>query len=133
MSASPAAPSRHRPRCSGRYDVYDQLTISAEREEGNNSLWRYEDKPAEMDADGNHLVCWATTDNGENVYCLIQPGDTPDSHPILINDESGEDWERYGMTVTQFLSAVLSGEARSRILWDEFPLGRHQFRPARQM
>ncbi|UDL97015.1 SMI1/KNR4 family protein [Streptomyces longhuiensis] len=114
-------------------DVYDQLKISAEREEANDALWQYEDKPAEMDADGNRLLCWATTDNGEYLYWLVQPGDTPDSRPILINDESGEVWERYDMTVPQFLTAVLSGEARSQIFWDEFPLEQHQFRPAREV
>ncbi|MYQ48892.1 hypothetical protein GTW40_28330 [Streptomyces sp. SID4985] len=35
------------PRCAN--DVYDQLKISAEREEANDALWRYEDKPTEMD------------------------------------------------------------------------------------
>ncbi|MFG2661720.1 hypothetical protein [Streptomyces sp. NPDC048425] len=86
-----------------------------------------------MDAGGTRLVCWATTDNGEYLYWLVQPGDTPGSRPILINDESGEDWERYDMTVTQFFTAVLSGEARSQILRDKFPLEQHQFRPAREM
>lgn len=51
----------------------------------------------------------------------------------MINDESGEDWERYGMTVTRFLTAVLSGEIRSEILWDKFPLPQHGFRPVRDI
>ncbi|MEV0598442.1 SMI1/KNR4 family protein [Streptomyces sp. NPDC050315] len=113
--------------------VYDLIKISAEREEANESLWEFEDKPAEMEPEGNRLVCWATTDNGEYLYWLVQPSDDPDSRPILINSESGEDWERYDMTVTRFLTAVLGGDVRSEILWDRFPLPTHEFRPARDM
>ncbi|MFJ8542334.1 SMI1/KNR4 family protein [Streptomyces sp. NPDC093586] len=114
-------------------DVYDLLKISAEREEANDDLWEYEDKPAGMEPQGSRLICWATTDNGEYLYWLVRPGDAPASRPILINSESGEEWERYGMTVTRFLAAVLSGEIQSGILWDRFPLLSHKFRPARQM
>jgi hypothetical protein len=114
-------------------DVYDLLKISAEREEANDALWEYEDKPVEMETEGNRLVCWATTDNGEYLYWLIQPGDTPASRPILINSESGEEWERYDMTVTQFLTGVLNGELHTDIFFDRFPLPSHEFRPARQM
>ncbi|WP_433453904.1 SMI1/KNR4 family protein [Streptomyces sp. CA-142005] len=114
-------------------DVYDQLKISAERDEANESLWQYEDKPAELEDDSTRLICWATTDNGEYLYWLVQPGDDPDSRTIMMNDESGEDWERYDMTVTRFLTAVLSGEIHSEILWDKFPLPQHEFRPARDI
>lgn len=114
-------------------DVYDLLKISAEREEANASLWQFEDKPEEMETAGNRLVCWATTDNGEYLYWLVQPDDDPDSRTILINSASGEDWERYDMTVTRFLAAVLGGEVRSEILWDKFPLPHHEFRPASEM
>lgn len=113
--------------------VYDLLKISAEREEANDALWRYEDKPEEMESAGNRLVCWATTDNGEYLYWLVQADDDPDSRSVLINSASGEDWERYDMTVTRFLVAVLTGEVRSEILWDQFPLRHHEFRPAREM
>ncbi|WP_338686568.1 SMI1/KNR4 family protein [Streptomyces acidiscabies] len=112
-------------------DVYDQLKISAEREEANASLWQYDDKPAEMETDGNRLVCWATTDNGEYLYWLVQPGDDPDSRPILINGDS--DWERYDMTVTRFLAAALDGDITSEVLWSQFPQPQHEFRPAREM
>jgi hypothetical protein len=114
-------------------DVYDLVKISAEREEANDSMWQFEDRPAEMESGGNRLICWATTDNGEYLYWLVQPADNPDSRPTLVNSESGEDWERYDMTVTQFLTAVLTGEIRSEILWDRFPLPAHEFRPAREM
>jgi hypothetical protein len=114
-------------------DVYDLLKISAEREEANDALWEYEDKPVEMETEGSRLVCWATTDNGEYLYWLIQPGDTPASRPILINSEFGEEWERYDITVTQFLTGVLNGELHTDIFFDRFPLSSHEFRPARQM
>ncbi|MGW0189362.1 SMI1/KNR4 family protein [Streptomyces sp. NPDC003362] len=114
-------------------DVYDLLKISAEREEANHALWEFEDKPAEMEPEESRLVCWATTDNGEHLYWLIQPGDTPASRPILINSESGEEWESYDMTVTRFLTAVLNAEVQTDIFWDRFPLSSHDFRPARQM
>ncbi|GAB1333096.1 SMI1/KNR4 family protein [Streptomyces sennicomposti] len=114
-------------------DVYDLLKITAEREEANASLWQYEDKPEEMETAGNRLVCWATTDNGEYLYWLVRADDDPDSRTIMINSASGEDWERYDMTVTRFLAAVLTGDIRSEILWDRFPLPHHQFRPARDI
>ncbi|MCX5441310.1 SMI1/KNR4 family protein [Streptomyces sp. NBC_00063] len=116
-----------------RNDVYDLIKISAEREEANDSLWQFEDKPAELEAEGSRLICWATTDNGEYLYWLMQPGDDPDTRPILINDESGEDWERYDMTVTRFLVGELSGEIRSQILWNQFPQPDHEFRTAHEM
>ncbi|GAA2339556.1 SMI1/KNR4 family protein [Streptomyces kunmingensis] len=114
-------------------DVYDLVKISAEREEANESLWQFEDKPAELAAEGSRLVCWATTDNGEYLYWLVQSGDDADTRPILINEASGEDWERYDMTVTRFLAGVLSGEFRSQLLWDKFPLPEHEFRTAQAM
>ncbi|MFF7146394.1 SMI1/KNR4 family protein [Streptomyces nodosus] len=114
-------------------DVYDLLKISAEREEANASLWQFEDKPEELQTAGNRLVCWATTDNGEYLYWLVQPDDDPDSRTVLINSASGEDWERYEMTVTRFLAAVLDGEVHSEILWDKFPLPQHEFSPAGEM
>ncbi|MFJ3641230.1 SMI1/KNR4 family protein [Streptomyces sp. NPDC090108] len=114
-------------------DVYDLLKISAEREEANDSLWEYGDRPEEMETPGNRLICWATTDNGEYLYWLVRPGDDPDTRPILINSASTEDWERYDMTVTRFLTAVLTGEVRSEVLWDRFPLPEHEFRPTRNL
>jgi hypothetical protein len=114
-------------------DVYDQLKINAEREEANDALWQFTEKPSELQAEGSRLVCWATTDNGEYLYWLVRPGDDPDARPLLINDESGEEWEWYDTTVTRFLSAVLCGEIRSQILWENFPLPAHEFRPARTM
>ncbi|MFE8949571.1 hypothetical protein [Streptomyces sp. NPDC007856] len=126
----PTAPEQT-PGCPN--DVYDQLETSAERDEGNEWLWRYEDKPAELEDDSARLICWATTDNGEYLYWLVPPGDDPDSRTIMINDESGEDWERYYMTVTRFLTAVLSGEIHSEILWHKCPLPQPEFRPARDI
>ncbi|MFH8612030.1 SMI1/KNR4 family protein [Streptomyces sp. NPDC018029] len=114
-------------------DVYDLLKVSAEREEANASLWQFEDRPSEMEADGNRLVCWGTTDNGEYLYWLVEPGDDPDSRAVMVNSASGEEWERYDMTVTRFLVAVLGGEVRSHILWDEFPRATHEFRAATEM
>ncbi|WP_330455501.1 SMI1/KNR4 family protein [Streptomyces sp. NBC_00820] len=114
-------------------DVHDLLKITAERDEANDSLWQYEDKPEEMETPGSRLLCWATTDNGEYLYWLVRPDDNPDTRPILINSASVEDWERYDTTVTRFLTAVLTGEVHSEILWDQFPLPRHTFRSAHDM
>ncbi|MFE4255290.1 SMI1/KNR4 family protein [Streptomyces sp. NPDC056910] len=55
-----------------RNDVYDLIKISAEREEANDSLWQYEDKPVGLEAEDSRLICWATTDNGEYLYWLVQ-------------------------------------------------------------
>lgn len=48
----------------------------------------------------------------------------------MINDEGGEEWERYAMSVTQFLAEVLAGELRSEVLWSRFPEEVHSFRTA---
>jgi hypothetical protein len=37
------------------------------------------------------------------------------------------------MKVTSFLTAVLSADIRSEILWDRLPLSVHEFRAARGM
>ncbi|MGW6402651.1 SMI1/KNR4 family protein [Streptomyces sp. NPDC055134] len=113
--------------------VYDLLKITAERAEANESLWQFEPRPTELEAEDSRLVCWATTDNGEYVYWVVQPGDVPDERPLMINDESGEEWERYDMTATRFLAAVLHGEVRSSVLGDNFPLAVHEFRTAHDM
>lgn len=119
------------PRCPNW--VFDMLRVTSEREEANDSLWEFTDKPEELEAEDNRLVCWATTDNGEYLYWLVRPGDNPDNRTIMINDETGDDWERYDMTVTQFLTAALAGEIQSEILWDDFPRPEHTFRPARDI
>lgn len=116
------------PGCSN--DVYDLIKLTSERAEANRSLWEFEDAPIEMQDERNRLVCWATTDNGEYLYWLVQPGDEPEKRRLLINDASGETWERYDMTVTQFLTAVLTGEIHSDVLWDQFPQEEHSFRSA---
>ncbi|MBO1332619.1 SMI1/KNR4 family protein [Streptomyces sp. VRA16 Mangrove soil] len=114
--------------------VFDLLKHTAEREEANEtSLWLFEPKPAELDTEDSRLICWATTDNGEYLYWVVKPGDNPDKRPLLINDESGERWERYDLTVTGLLAVLLGGEARSEILWENFPLPAHQFRTAREL
>ncbi|MGW6356849.1 SMI1/KNR4 family protein [Streptomyces sp. NPDC055092] len=119
------------PACSNR--VYDLIKIAAEREDANEGLWEYGDRPPEMEIEGNRLVSWGATDNGEYLFWLVAPGDDPGSRPILINGVSDEDWERYDLTVTGFLAAVLSGEIRSELLWSNFPLPVHEFRTAHEM
>ena len=111
--------------------VYDLLDLTAQREEANAALWEFGDRPPEMEDGDNRLVCWGTTDNGEYLFWLVRPGDTADQRTIMINSASGEDWERYELTVTQFLLDILSGETRSDVLWSRFPQDDHEFRPAR--
>ncbi len=110
--------------------VYDLLRHAEERDEAYEELWKYEDKPAEMEEPGNRLIPWATTDNGEYLFWLVRPGRNPDEWTLMINEEGGEEWERHAMTATQFLFRVLSGELRSEVLWSRFPEEVHSFRPA---
>lgn len=112
-------------------DNYDLLAKDSQRREAYEELWKYEEKPREMEEEGNRLIPWATTDNGEYLFWLARPGQNPDAWITLINGEGGADWERYDMTCTRFLASVLSGEIRSEVLWDLFPLAVHRFRPAR--
>ncbi|WP_406110113.1 hypothetical protein OG698_45405 [Streptomyces sp. NBC_01003] len=78
-------------------------------------------------------MSWGATDNGEYLFWPVAPGDDPDSRPILINGASDEDWERYDLTVTGFLTAVLCEEISSEVLWSNFPLPVHEFRTAHEM
>ncbi|QGZ52059.1 hypothetical protein GPZ77_30120 [Streptomyces sp. QHH-9511] len=86
--------------------------------------------PHDYISPGNRLIPWATTDNGEYLFWLVRPGQDPDEWTIMINEEGGEEWERYAMTVTRFLPQVLAGEVRSEVLWSRFPEEVHSFRPA---
>ncbi|MEU0741863.1 SMI1/KNR4 family protein [Streptomyces sp. NPDC006134] len=111
-------------------DVYDLIKLTNERTEANRSLWEFEDAPIEMQDEGNRLICWATTDNGEYLYWLVQPDDDPEKRCLMLNDASGETWERFDMTVTQFLAAVLTGDIHSEVLWNRFPQEEHSFSSA---
>ncbi|MFE2479120.1 SMI1/KNR4 family protein [Streptomyces sp. NPDC059389] len=109
-------------------DNYDLLEWARNQAEDLEGLWEFEKKPAELEVDGNHVIPWATTDNGECLYWLARPGLDPGQWTVMVNEARGGRWEHFAVTCTQFLASSLNGELRSEILSSLFPRATHEFR-----
>lgn len=107
---------------------YDLLTWATYQAEDLEDLWRFEKKPAELEAEGARVLPWATTDNGECLYWLVLPGREPNQWTVMVNEARGDRWEHHSVSCTQFLASSLSGELRSGILSSSFPRAAHAFR-----
>ncbi|MFB7370803.1 SMI1/KNR4 family protein [Streptomyces sp. NPDC056222] len=107
---------------------YDLAEWADHQDDALEGLWEFEEKPAELEAEGSRVVPWATTDNGECLYWLVLPGLEPDRWTVMVNEARGDRWEHFSVSCTQFLASSLDGELRSSILWSSFPLTTHQFR-----
>jgi len=101
----------------------------AERGEALDYLWiRGEERPEGLEeGSGAHLVCWATTENGECLFWLVTPGVGPDEWVVMVNEARGPWWERFEMGCLEFLVGVLNGDIESEILSSRFPTDPHQF------
>ncbi|MGW1774857.1 SMI1/KNR4 family protein [Streptomyces sp. NPDC002104] len=107
---------------------YDLVEWARDQAEDLEGLWEFERKPAELAAEGARVVPWATTDNGECLYWLVQPGLEPDQWTVMVNEARGGRWEHFGVPCTRFLAASLDGELQSSILSSSYPLATHEFR-----
>jgi hypothetical protein len=108
---------------------YDIVKHDQERAEAYESLWKYEQKPVEIE-DGKHrLIPWATTDNGEYLFWLVRFGEEMNPHhwSIMINAAKEDDWEYYSMGCVAFFVQALEGKVVSDILSYAFPLHEHKF------
>lgn len=115
------------PRCPNRH--YDLLRSVAERDEAFEMLWEDgEPKPAQLESPGSRVIPWASTDNGEFLYWLVQPGSRPDEWTVMVNEARGEWWEHFDVGCAELLARLLTGEIRSEILSSSFPLQVHEFR-----
>ncbi|MEU8843330.1 SMI1/KNR4 family protein [Streptomyces roseus] len=108
-------------------DNYDLLEYARDQAEALPGLWEFEKKPAELEVEGNHVIPWATTDNGESLYWLVQPGQSPDQWTVMVNEARGGRWEHFPMSCTQFLASSLNGEIQSNILSSLYPQTPHEF------
>ncbi|MFD3549627.1 SMI1/KNR4 family protein [Streptomyces sp. NPDC058655] len=114
------------PNCPNKH--YDLLTWAKYQADHLEDLWKFEKKPAELEAEGATVIPWATTDNGECLYWLVLPGLELNEWTVMVNEARGDRWEHYSVSCTRFLASVLDGEFRSNILSSLFPLPTHQFR-----
>ncbi|MYT19114.1 SMI1/KNR4 family protein [Streptomyces sp. SID7760] len=109
-------------------DHYDLIEWAGNQAEDLEGLWEFEEKPEELEVAGNRVVPWATTDNGECLYWIVQPDLRPDQWTVMVNEARGDRWERFPVSCTQFLASSLNGELRSEILSSLFPRTTHGFR-----
>ena len=115
------------PRCRNPY--YDLGEVASERVEALEDLWhRGEERPDELAQEtGARVFPWATTDNGEVVYWLINPGAAPGDWVVMVNEARGPEWERFDVGCLEFLAGVLDGRIASDILSSRFPTSPHSF------
>ncbi|MFI1458901.1 SMI1/KNR4 family protein [Streptomyces roseus] len=109
-------------------DNYDLIDWARNQAEDLEDLWEFEKKPTELETEGNRVVPWATTDNGECLYWLVRPGVDPDQWTVMVNEARGGRWEHFAVSCTQFLASSLNGELQSDILSSLFPRATHEFR-----
>lgn len=76
-----------------------------------------EDIPYEV----RELAPVAKTDNGDTVYWVRRPEDSPDSWSVVANSARGHEWPKFDGGIVEFLTAVLSGRYRVPIFPEDFP------------
>ncbi|MGK5642423.1 SMI1/KNR4 family protein, partial [Streptomyces sp. URMC 126] len=110
-------------------EFYDLITENEDRPDILAQLWALgEPKPAVLEEDGNRVVAWALTENGDYLYWLVRPGQDPDEWTVMVKEGRGPLWESHPMGCAQFIeAALLTGSAQSEIFGD-YPLDEHQFR-----
>lgn len=117
------------PDCPNR--SYDLIRAINERAEAFEMLWEAgEPKPSQLEDAENRLIPWASTDNGEFLYWLVQPQVSPDNWNVMVNEARGEEWEYFPLGCMEFLVGALTGSIRSEILSSQFPLSVHEFQLA---
>ncbi|GGS81514.1 SMI1/KNR4 family protein [Streptomyces badius] len=55
-----------------------------------------------------HLFAIGVTDNGEYLFWITDPEDSPEQWTIAVNEARGPRWFTYDGTLTQFLAALLA-------------------------
>lgn len=105
---------------------FDLIEWADQQEEALSGLWDFAEKPHELAEAGSRLIPWGTTDNGESLYWLVRPGQSPSDWTVMVTESRVQTWERYDMNCTTFLASALSGDVRSNILSSLFPLSAHE-------
>ncbi|MFF3215510.1 histone-like nucleoid-structuring protein Lsr2 [Streptomyces sp. NPDC002886] len=57
-----------------------------------------------------HLFAIGVTSNGEYLFWITDPQQTPDNWRIAVNEARGPLWYTYDGTLTEFLTAVMTGQ-----------------------
>ena len=77
--------------------------------------------PFGVEESAEELVPWAVTDNGDVCHWVVSASDDPNEWSVAVNEARGSQWESFGLTATEFLVAVLSGDLRVRVFPHDFP------------
>jgi hypothetical protein len=108
---------------------YGIVTLHEERTEALEEVWNDgEPKPPQLD-EGSRLIVWAATDDGQYIYWLVQPGQSPDDWTLLVQEGRGPNWEHFQMGCVSFLAATLTGTVHSELLSSGYPQAPHEFVP----
>ncbi|WP_394428015.1 Lsr2 family DNA-binding protein [Streptomyces sp. SGAir0957] len=84
--------------------------------------------PAPVDA--ALLLPCGSTDNGEQLFWVTGPGETPDAWTIVVNEARGPRWFHFAGNLTEFLVSVLGGETAVPQFPDGLLRGGVGFRPS---
>lgn len=116
------------PNCQNRN--YDLSRSIDERAEAFSLLWgEGEPKPVQLASEGNRVIPWASTDNGEFFYWFVRPEQSPEEWTVMINEARGESWEHFSVGCVALLTGLLSGQIYSDLLSSSFPLAANKFEP----
>lgn len=72
------------------------------------------------------LISWGSTLDGEALYWRTDDDD-PDRWSVVLHLHRTDDWFEFPGSVTQFLSALLTGQTAVPVLPDSFGLQQHPF------
>jgi hypothetical protein len=75
------------------------------------------------------LLPWGVTDNGNICYWQTITGG-PTKWTVTVNQSRGPRWAEFDGSMTEFLSAVLSGQYQCPVFPDDFPSAHPVFRSA---
>lgn len=78
----------------------------------------------------NDLLAVGKTDNGDTIYWVTDPQDTPNAWKVVANGARNTKWPRFDGGIVEFLVAVLSGAARIDVFPRDFPSARPLFKPS---
>jgi hypothetical protein len=73
------------------------------------------------------LLPLGATDNGDCLYWLTEGA--PQSWPIVVVDSRAPDWERFNLSLTDFIAAIITRERVCGIFPDSFPPTAARFVP----
>jgi hypothetical protein len=90
--------------------------------EGEAVLREYEASGETLPAPVDRLWTIATTDNGDSLYWIREPVESPDHWGIAVNGARDfDDWQLFDRCLTDFLVSVLSGDLTVSAFPEDFP------------